>query len=238
MHTADSLKQDLSRMKISPENILLIHISYKAIGEVDGRADAVLDALSGYMHNGLLLLPAHTWANIKQDENPVMDVRSTPVCVGALPELFRNRPNVCRSLHPTHSLCGLGQAARQFLYGDHLAQTPCGQKTAYRRLYEHNAQILLVGVGFNRNTFIHCVEEMYSVPGRLSEEQHKLWVIDYDGTKYFTPQYRHCYPELSALFSWENEMVSAGAVTRERFGDADCFLCDARKLANEMGKLL
>jgi aminoglycoside 3-N-acetyltransferase len=255
MYNTGTLRHDLAAMNIDPKGILMVHISYKSVGEVQGRGDAVLDALSEYMRDGLLLLPAHTWANIKREEDsarienpgrkgeffdtsPVMDVRTTQTCVGVLPELFRSRPSVTRSLHPTHSVCGLGKDAEHFLQGDHLAETPCGPKTCYWRMYEQRAQILLVGVRFNRNTFIHCVEEMYDLPGRLSDFRHPLWVIDYGGEKRYTPQYRHCYPELSAPFTWENEMISAGAVTEVKFGDADCLLCDARAMADEMGNIL
>jgi aminoglycoside 3-N-acetyltransferase len=219
-------------MKADPKGILMVHVGYKSIGDVEGRGDAVLDALSEYQRDGILLFPGHTWANIKRDENPVMDVRTTETCVGTLPELFRKRKGVHRSLHPTHSLCGLGRGAQGFLEGDHLAVTPCGPKTAYYRMYERGAQILLIGVRFNRNTFIHCVEEMMAWPGRLSEDIHPLYVVDYGGEKIYTPQYRHCYDSLSPLFSLEDEMIEAGAVTVGRFGDAECLLCDARLLAD------
>lgn len=235
MHTTKTLVNDLSRMGIDPSGPLLVHVSYKAIGEVDGRGDAVLDALCEFMASGLLMLPGHTWDNIGE-ENPVMDARTTPVCVGVLPELFRNRPAVTRSLHPTHSLCGLGRDAANFLTGDHLADTPCGFLTAYRRLYEQNGQILLLGVRFDRNTFIHGVEEWYGVPGQVSEKLTPLYVKDFDGVTHFTPQHRHCYTEMSPCFYAEDEMIAAGAVKVTRFGDAECLLCDARKLSDRLGE--
>jgi len=237
VHTIESLQNDLGRLGADPSGILMVHVSYKAIGETEGRGDAVLDSMAEYMASGLLLLPGHTWANINKD-NPIMDVRNTPTCVGVLPELFRKRPGVTRSLHPTHSLCGLGTSAVEFLTGDHLAETPCGFKTAYRRLYEQNAQILLIGVRFNRNTYIHGVEEWYDFPGRLSEKVEHLYVVNYDGTKHYTPQYRHDFkdPKWPLPHADEEAMIAAGAVRQGKFGDADCLLCDARKLSDKIGE--
>ena len=85
MHTKESLMLDLARLGIDPRGTLFVHSSYKSIGDVEGRADTVLDALMEYMKDGLLALPTHTWNNVNL-QNPVMDVLYTPVCVGILPE--------------------------------------------------------------------------------------------------------------------------------------------------------
>ena len=238
MHTFNSLQNDLDRIGIDPTGILMVHISCKAIGETDGRGDAVIDSLVTYMHNGLLLLPAHTGATINA-ENPIMDVRTTPSYVGILSELFRKRPGVHRSLHPTHSLCGKGRSAIEFLTGDHLANTPCGFETAYRRLYEQKGQILLIGVRFMENTFIHGVEEWYKVPGRIEDEQLPLYVVDFDGNTHFTPMHTYCHPfdSLNA-FESEDAMISIGAVTEGKYGDADCLLCDAKRLSDGLGEMI
>ena len=42
---------------------------------------------------------------------PRFDVRRTPSQMGFVTALFRRRPNVVRSLHPTHSICALGPLA-------------------------------------------------------------------------------------------------------------------------------
>ena len=45
MHTKASLLQDLKDLNINPNGTLFVHSSYKSIGDVDGRADAVLALL-------------------------------------------------------------------------------------------------------------------------------------------------------------------------------------------------
>ena len=102
MYTKEELKQQLRNVGLTGKETILIHSSMKAIGEVEGGADIVLDAWMEYFSEGLLLLPTHTWANVNA-QHPVYDYRNTPSCVGLLTNLFRQREGVVRSLHPTHS---------------------------------------------------------------------------------------------------------------------------------------
>lgn len=116
-YTKQTLQQDLAAMGLTGTETILIHSSMKSIGAVEGGADTVLDALMEFFAEGLLLLPTHTWQSIDQD-HPVFDVRRSPCCVGILPELFRQRPGVVRSLHPTHSIAACGRGAAEYLQGN------------------------------------------------------------------------------------------------------------------------
>ena len=169
MYTKAELKQQLQNAGLTGKETILIHSSMKAIGEVESGADTVLDAWMEYFADGLLLLPTHTWANVNA-EHPVYDYRSTPSCVGLLTNLFRLRAGVVRSLHPTHSLAGFGKGAAEYLAGEDENNTPCTPGGAYDRLKDCVGKILLVGVGHERNTYIHSVEEVLNVPNRLAAD--------------------------------------------------------------------
>ena len=80
--------------------------------------------------------------------------------MGILPELFRQRPGVVRSLHPTHSMAGYGQQAVSYLAGEELRNTPCTPGGCYDRLKDVGGKILLVGVTHARNTYM-----VLTVPG-------------------------------------------------------------------------
>jgi len=226
-------------MKIDPAGTLMVHLSCKAIGDVEGRGDAVLDALQEYMQHGLLVLPAHTWSNVRVEINPVMDVLHTPSCVGALTELFRKRPGVHRSLHPTHSLAAIGIDADAFLSGEEHVQTPCGKGGAYHKLWERNAQILLLGVNFTRNTFLHGVEEWDGAQGTIAAERSDLYVINHEGQRLHTPQYRHCSRLGSDTFvKLEPDALRQGILSIRRFGDAAARLMRAAPLREMTAALL
>jgi len=230
MYTKQDLFSHLAALSINPSGTLMVHLSYKSIGEVKGRGDAVLDALMEYMRPGLLVLPSHTWGCVGIS-NPVMDVLYTPSCVGALPEMFRRRPGVVRSLHPTHSLAAVGADAAEFVSGEEHIRTPCGRGGAYYKLWERDAQIMLIGVNFNRSTFIHGIEEWDHAEGSISPEQTDMYVISHQGSRLFTPQYRHCAPLGSETFSkLEAPSLRQGVLTIGQFGDADVRLVRARPL--------
>ena len=149
MHTKDSLIAQLSAMLPSDATVLM-HSSCKSLGQMENGGDTILDALTEYFSRGLVVLPTHTWATVN-DRQPVYDVLYTPVCIGLLPELFRKRPGVHRSWHPTHSVAAFGADAEEFVRGDENCPTPCARDSAWGRLYDRDAYVLLVGVELNRD---------------------------------------------------------------------------------------
>lgn len=233
MHTKESLIRDFRSLGIRSKGVLMIHSSMKAIGEVDGRADTVLDAMMEVMQDGLLLLPTHTWATVGS-KNPVYDPATSPVCVGILPELFRQREGVLRSLHPTHSVGAYGAKAAEYIAGEELSRSPGGRNGCWGRLYDANAQILFLGCTLKRNTFLHSVEEWVSIPDRLTRGTETLSIRMPDGSLLPCPQHRHSssagdvsqrYDKMEALFA------RRGAISYGKVGDAPCILGDARAMA-------
>ena len=240
MITKFDLLNNLTELKIEPTGTLMVHLSYRAIGDVQGRGDAVLDALMEYMRPGLLVVPAHTWDTVSV-RNPIMDVLYTPVTseIGVLPEMFRKRPNVLRSLHPTHSLCAIGKDARKFLTGEEKIQTPCGKTGAYYKLWERDAQILLIGCNFTSNTYIHGLEEWENAKGAISKEKTHMYVIDYKGKRLYTPQYRHCSHNGSSTFSKiEPIAYEQGVLSFGKFGNAGTRLMRAVALRDLVAPIM
>ena len=238
MHTKETLVQQLSNAHINGRGTLLMHSSMKSIGEVEGGADTVLDALSAYMDEGLLVLPTHTWSYINAD-NPRFYVETSPVCVGILPELFRSRQGVLRSYHPTHSVAALGRDAAQFVSGDERFDTPCHRQSAWGKLLDREATIILVGVDQKRNTFIHGIEEWVDIPGRMTDTHQQLITVLPDGTEIEVPSRRHCGLSWSQHF-WKVEelLEQQGAIYRAELGDALMWVCDTVKLADQITELL
>jgi len=238
MHTKQTLLAGLRTIGVDPAGTLMVHVSYKAIGEAEGRAGGVLDALMEYMSPGLLVLPTHTWDNVTS-YNPVFDVLYTPCCVGILSELFRLREGVHRSLHPTHSLAATGKGAREFVFGEEYLETPCGEGGAYYKLWERDAQILLIGVNLSRATFIHGIEDWDGALGSLSDKRSDLYVIDHAGKRLHTPQYRHCSRLESRTFvKLEPDALQQGIMTLGSFGHATTRLMRAKPLRKMVATLL
>jgi aminoglycoside 3-N-acetyltransferase len=238
MHTKESLIRNLEQMRIDPNGTLMVHSSFKSMGNVEGGPKTVLDALSEYMADGLLILPAHTWATIGPG-NPDFNVNESPTCVGILTELFRKRPNVHRSWHPTHSVSVLGRDALAFIAGHERETTPCGRSSPYGKLLDRKGDILFLGVDLCKNTFIHGVEEWMDIPNRLSEELAFFTVTLPDGTKLDSPCRRHVGLVWSDHFWKINDILIAEEVMRTgRFGQAEARVCKVEPLTRLLNRML
>ncbi|GAA0310231.1 aminoglycoside 3-N-acetyltransferase [Gracilibacillus halotolerans] len=238
MYTKTDFKKHLEELGIKKDGTLLVHSSYKSIGDVDGGPDTVLDSLSEYMEDGLLVLPTHTWSYINH-KNPIFYVDESPTCVGHLTERFRKREGVIRSWHPTHSVAALGKDAAEFTKGDEKFDTPCARGSAWGKLLDRKAQIMLLGVDLRRNTFIHGIEEWVDIPGRLTDTHESLYTVLEDGTKISVPSRRHTSTPWSEHF-WkvDDYLVELGAMHIGKFGDAEVRVCDTVKTTEVITEML
>lgn len=238
MHTKENLLNDLKKLGINQYGTLKVHSSFKSIGNVDGGPDTVLDSLSEYMKDGLLVLPTHTWSHVNQS-NPVFHVDDSESNVGILTELFRKREGVIRSLHPTHSVAALGKDAKDFTAGNEKLDTPVARTSPYGKLLDRNAQIMMIGIDLIKNTFIHGIEEWIDIPGRVTDSHEQLYVVDSNGTKISVPSRRHYGKTWSDHF-WkvDDYLLKLGAMHIGKFGDAEVRICDTAKMTKIISVML
>jgi aminoglycoside 3-N-acetyltransferase len=233
MLNKNDLLNRLAEVQIDPKGTLLVHSSMKSLGLVDGGANTVLDAFTEYMRDGLLIFPTHTW---QPHNNPDLcfDPLVESSCVGILSELFRKREGVLRSLHPTHSVAVLGHGAARYIAGEEYCQTPCPRNGVWGKLYDNDAQILFLGCELTKNTFIHSIEEWFHVLQRLSENL-TIYKIKVDGQLIDCPMYRHESPHGDISLHYSKLLpifLQKGAAKAIMIGQATCYLCSAKKMAD------
>ena len=234
-YSKEQLRADLQALQIKQSDTLLIHSSMKSIGEVDGGADSVLDMLMEYFaDDGLLVFPTLSYRDVNA-ESPRFDVRNTPACTGILPELFRQRSGVVRSLHPTHSVAAFGRDAESFTAGHEKASTPASIGSPWWKLLQRRGKIMFIGTTINCNTFLHGVDEWVNEPGILTESTQELEIVDYNGNLIKTPQHRHALGRNAFYESCEDAFDRAGALIRGKFGDAKVYVLDAEKISAVRG---
>lgn len=170
----EKIVDDLKKLGLRKGDVVLVHSALSAIGVVEGGANAVIDALVECVGSeGTLLMPSFN------RPIEVFDVRKTPCNTGAVPSAFLNRPGVVRSLHPTHSIAGLGLKAKEILRGHEKSPTSFDDDTPYDYLVKHNGKILLVGN--NNNTLVHYIELKIGFPNTHAAEQTQVKIVDYEG---------------------------------------------------------
>ena len=241
MYTKQDLIVDLKNMGLHPTEAIMVHSSMKSIGPVEGGADTVVDAFMEYFKEGLFMTPTHTWAQMSA-EYSLFDPKEEPACVGIIPNIFRKREGVIRSLHPTHSIAAYGPRAAEYVKGEENVITPGQPGGCWSRLFDVQAKILLVGCTHARNTFIHAVEELLDVPERLTEKPVDFQIKMPDGNIKEVAVHRH-YNRVTPHISEEYDKLAEayyelGAAKKVKFGDADCILCDAVKIYEVTKKVL
>ena len=240
MVTIEELKQQIQAMGIQPDDTVLIHTSLRAVGPVEKGADGVIDAFCQYLKDGLFLVPTHTWADVGK-ENPVYDVRTAVPCIGTLPTVAAFRKDGFRSLHPTHSMWGYGKDAEEFLRGEEKAGSPGPVGFAWERLAHRNAKILLIGVGNNRNTFIHAVDEIADIPNRLQPEATEITIYDHQGNAHhtlFRGHYCTDTSDVSAQFvNFDRAFTEKGVWKEGKLGNAKVMIVDSVKCRDTVLKI-
>lgn len=232
MFTIEELKSQIRAMGIEKDDTVLIHTSLRAVGPVENGADGVIDAFCQVLTDGLFLVPTHTWAVVNRD-NPVFDVRSTVPNIGALPSVAAFRPDGIRSLHPTHSIWGHGADAEEFLRGEEKVNTPAPVGFAWERLAHRNTKILLIGIGNERNTFIHAVDEIADIPNRIHPEPFDVTIYDHAGKEHhtlFAGHYCTEHPHVSDQFvNFDRAFTELGVWKEGRLGNAKVMVVDSVK---------
>lgn len=238
MFTKNDLISDILAFGVRKDELLTFHTSMKAVGEIETQgstsADVLIDAFRECIPDGILMIPTHTFRNIRED-GPVFDIRRTMPCIGALPGaavLRANRavdsgdPTCIRSLHVSHSIVAIGKNARNFAEADRYSKTRTPMTGSYGKLYNQNGKILLIGVDLSRCTFIHAVDEYLdpAISGTVM-----IRVTDYDGIAFDKEVFVTNGPVSACFPRYQESLDKAGAVIYGKIGNAPSMLIDAKK---------
>ena len=154
-----AVRELLAAADVGVDDTLLVHSAFRALSQQGIRAEWFIEeTLTALGSNGTLLMPAMSW-RIVTPLNPLFDVRLTAGNVGSLAETFRKHYAQSRSVHPTHSIAGWGPDVWRILEGHHRQTTPCPMSSGFGRVACRHGKILLLGVGLECSSTIHCAEE-------------------------------------------------------------------------------
>lgn len=232
MNSFDNIMNDLRHLGIEEGDMLLVHSSYKALGQVEGGIETFLKALLHTLgKEGTLFLPALSYATVHKNQ-PVFDVRNTPCCIGAIPEFFRNMPGVKRSVNPTHSVCGTGKHAEEILSQHILDATPCGGHSAFRAIPKYKGKLLFAGCGLRPNTSMHAIEELVRPWYLFQDTPVEYDCIDENGRHHAVTCARHDFEGGTLLQRYDRvlHILSPRDYKTGKILDADCYLLDAEAL--------
>ena len=179
--TQEQLVCDLRRLGVAPGQVLLVHASLKSLGWVAGGAPAVVSALRAVVGpDGHVVVPTGTEANSNtsrvhrariatmtpedaaryEQSMLAFDTERTPSGMGAISEALRMAAGAIRSDHPQSSFAAIGPRAGYLMAG-HPLECHLGPQSPLGKLLAENAQVLMMGVGFETFTGFHLAEYTY-----------------------------------------------------------------------------
>lgn len=182
--TPKDMKTAFKEIGVQKGQAIMVHTSLSSLGYVCGGAQSVIEALlESVGDEGTILMPTQSWKNLDPETGvywqepeewwpvireyiPAYDKRITPTnTMGAVPEMFRQWPGTLRSDHPARSVAAWGRYA-QYLTENHDLSDIFGDGSPIGRLYELDGLVLLIGVGYDKNTSLHLADVRAEYPGR------------------------------------------------------------------------
>jgi aminoglycoside N3'-acetyltransferase len=167
--TAEDLRRHLEQRMGGPFEILMVHSSVNYLRPYyQGTPFELLRMLEDHVGpHRTLAMPAFYLGHVRQvtpteslRHHPRFDARRTPSQMGLLTELFRRRPGVKVSVHPSHRIAALGPLA-EALTATHLdAGTTFGRGTPFDVMAAHDTAIIGVGKSSEVMTQVHHAEDL------------------------------------------------------------------------------
>ena len=178
----------LRSVGVNPGDSVMLH---SAFGPQDGFRGSIaqltkvfVDAVGPDGHLLMVSLPYRSSSIEYLGKLKQFDVRKSPSMMGLVSEFFRRRPDVTRSLHPTHPVLVHGPRAAWFADEHPNCQYPCGPGSPFDRLAEADGKVVFYNVPFATYTFFHYLEHLVSplLPFALyTDEPFHVPVVDRDG---------------------------------------------------------
>jgi aminoglycoside 3-N-acetyltransferase len=238
-YTSETLICHLNERIKSDFDILMIHSSFDELSKTyKGSVLELLKELIGFCGNTrTLCMPAFSFQLPKKPDEKYgtdineFDVLRTPSQMGLITEVFRRFNNVCRSMHPTASICALGPRAQELTADHNLFDTPYGKGTPFEKMTAFKTVILGLGVKYYRSlTQVHTAESLLkeNFPLKLNKKTKTIRMVD---TKRNLTYYNHTFYEDERAFNRGHDVIKPylkpGELIEWRFHGAPLYLADA-----------
>lgn len=136
----------LKKMGLQKGGIVLLHSSLSSLGQVEGGAQAVVDAFLEVLgESGTLVVPAFG-------------------SLGIIADIVKNNPQAVSSIHPLAGVAAIGADAEKICRDHWKAETAHAENTPCARIAELGGYVCLLGVDQDRNTTLHTVEALLRLP--------------------------------------------------------------------------
>jgi aminoglycoside 3-N-acetyltransferase len=244
--TPSQLKEGMKALGIHAGQIVMLHGSVNAIGEVMGGPNTILQALLDVLTPTGTLMMYAGWQDIPDfvedlpeaerqvyyTEHPPFDpataraVRDNSI----LAEFLRTWPGAQRSLNPEASIVAVGGKA-DWITRDHPMNYGYGAGSPLAKLVEANGQVLMLGAPLDTLTILHYAEFVAKL--RHKDVIHYQCPILRDGVKVWIDVQDYNTGDHHDDYTFEgiaDAYLASGYRRKGKIGGADSYLFDAAHL--------
>ena len=190
--TKQMLRDNFIDLGVKKGDTLLIHSSFKSLGEVEEGGEGLFEVLLDLLgEKGTLLFPTLTYSPCF--ETHVFSYHDTPACTGYLAEKSRFVEGAVRSLHPTHSCVAIGKEKYFLTEGHERDVTPVGANSPFRKLPLIGGKILMLGCGLRPMTSMHGVEETIEGSPFIQDNKTEYFLTDKSGKELIMRVRNHAF---------------------------------------------
>ena len=243
--THSQLLADFRALGVELGQVVMLHASYKAVGDVMGGPNVIFQALLDALTPSGTLMMYVGWENlphlddmppdVKQvyyDEHPAFDPKLARAAQwnGILAEVLRTWTGVHRSENPENSMVAVGERA-EWLMRDHPMNYGYGVGSPLAKLVEVNGKVLILGAPLDKITLLHHAENIAKMRNKnvvryqcpILRDDKKVWieVEDYDTGD---PHDDYTFGEIVQAY------LSVSKVQQGLVGNAPSYLFDAQDL--------
>ena len=186
----------LKEVGVEKGQTIMAHTSLKSFGFVCGGAQVIIEALLECVGDeGTIMMPTQSWKNLDPSYGvhweepkewwdyirqnwPAYNKDITPTnTMGAVAEMFRKWPGALRSDHPCRSVAAYGKNA-EYLVSNHDLSDIFGETSPLAKLYELDGKVLLLGVGYDKNTSMHLADVRANYESKHMEENSSAMMVN------------------------------------------------------------
>ena len=245
--TKEEIVNALYSVGLAKGHTVMVHTALSKIGYVCGGAQAVIEALIEVVGEDVtIMMPTQSWKNLDPEDGvhwtvpeeywqiirdnwPAYDKRITPTkTMGAVAEAFRQWPGTLRSDHPARSVAAWGKHA-EYLVNDHDLSNIFGEGSPIGKLYELNGEVLLIGVGYDKNTSLHLADVRADYPGKHNSIEHSAIM---ESGKRVWKEYETLFVDGEDFDRIGEAFEQSNAVNKAMIGNAELRLINQKRLVD------
>lgn len=246
------LMTDLRKLGVIPGDMVMLHVSLRAVGKILGGPDEIHQAIMNLIapHGTLMMYVGcepefemiRTKHTMPGDEYvlehcPPFDPATARARhdYGTLAEFLRSWPGTISSTNPGARIAALGQNSI-WLTADHPLNYGYGPNSPLAKLYSSQGKLLLMGSDLDQVTLLHFAEHIAPIKEKrirhlrvpLLKNHQKVWVdLEEFDTSVGIRKWPHRYFEKIMLAFFDEYKIKPSKV-----GNAESYLIDANALVD------